>query len=159
MEILSNGYEFTVQSTKEAQEGDTVKLGIVPNSIHVMKKLRVINEFFGTITSENTVEFCGGEFEFKPTETLEKGDKVKVKIKFTDVNLTDDEKDGTIGGNITQSYYKGSYYEVQVYTDTDEDFYIDTTDEWDMNDRVGIKIDPENITVEKVVETEENEEE
>ena len=155
MEILCNDYEFTVQSTKEAKEGETVKLGFTPNSIHVMKKLRVINEFFGEITSENTVKFCGGEFEFNPTETFEKGEKVKVKVKFTDVNLTDDENDGTIGGNITQSYYKGSYYEVQVYTDTDEDFYIDTSDEWDMNDRVGIKINPENIIVEKIEETEE----
>ena len=134
MEIKCGDYEFTVQSTKEAKEGETVKLGFTPNSIHVMKKLRVINEFFGEITSENTVEFCGGEFEFKPTNQ-------------------------TIGANITQSFYKGSYYEVQVYTDTDEDFYIDTTDEWDMNDRVGIKINPENIIVEKIVETEEYEEE
>ena len=159
MEIMVNDYEFTVQSTKEAKEGETVKLGLTPNSIHVMKKLRVINEFFGNITSENTVEFCGGEFEFNPSENFEKGEKVKVKVKFTDVDLTDDENDGTIGANVTQSFYKGSYYEVQVYTDTDEDFFIDTTDEWDMNDRVGIKIKPENIIVEKIVETEENEEE
>ena len=161
MEIKCNNYEFTVQSTKEAKEGETVKLGFTPNSIHVMKKLRIINEFFGEIVSDNKVKFCGGEWEFNPQEDqpFEKGEKVKVKVKFTDIVLTDDENDGIIGANITQSFYKGSYYEVQVYTDTDEDFYIDTQDEWDMNDRVGIKINPENITLEKVVETEEYEEE
>ncbi len=161
MEILCGDYEFTVQSTKEAKEGSDVKLGFTPNSIHVMKKLRVINEFFGEITSPNTVEFCGGEFEFVPEEEnlFEKGEKVKVKIKFTDVILTDDQKDGTIGGNVTQFFYKGNYNEVQVYTDTDEDFFIDTQDEWDMNDRVGIKINPENITVEKLTESLQEEEE
>ncbi|MBO5304083.1 MAG: spermidine/putrescine ABC transporter ATP-binding protein, partial [Clostridia bacterium] len=71
--------------------------------------------------------------------------------------LTDDESDGTIGANVTQTLYKGSYYQVQIYTDTDEDFYIDTVDEWDIGDRVGVKIDKNKIIVEEYKEQDEEE--
>ena len=158
MEIEANDYQFTVQSTTESREGSTVKLYFSPDSIHVMKKLRTINEFIGTITSPTTVEFCGGEFEIQENTSLEKGDKVKVRVKFDDVILTDDEKDGVIGANVTQTLYKGAYNQVQIYTDTDEDFYIDTKDEWDINDRVGVKINPSAISIEKIEQTEDEEE-
>ena len=36
---------------------------------------------------------------------------------------------------------------MQVYTDDDDYIYVDTADEWDLNDRVGILIKPENIVV------------
>lgn len=147
MEVVSNEYEFTVQSTEGAKQGDTVRLGIKPNGIHIMKKLRTINEFDGEISGENTVDFCGGTFEFNNELGLEKGTPVTVSVPFDAVELTDDEEDGVIGANVTQSLYKGTYYQVQVYTDTDEDFYTDTPDEWDNNDRVGIKIAPDKISV------------
>jgi len=71
------------------------------------------------------------------------------------VEITDDESDGVIGANVTQSLYKGTYYQVQVYTDTDEDFYIDTVYEWDIDDRVGLKIDPDKIQLVKKEEEDE----
>lgn len=157
MEVLASGYEFTVQSTTEARPGDKVRLRIDPSGIHIMKKLRTVNEFKGEVTSESTVTFCDGEFEFNNTAALEKGTAVTVKVPFDAVELTDDEEDGVIGANVTQTLYKGTYYQVQVYTDTDEDFYIDTADEWDIDDRVGIKIDPNKITVEEFVEEESDE--
>lgn len=160
MEILANDYQFTVQSTRESSVGEKVRIGFSPKGIHVMKKLRSINEFIGKMTSKDTVEFCGGEFEIQnEDESFEKGDKVKVSVKFEDVILTDDEKDGTIGANITQTLYKGKYNQVQVYTDTDEDFYVDTKYDWDINDRVGIKINPFSLTLEKYVDEEEEDEE
>ena len=155
MEIEANGYEFTVQSTTEAFPGQTVRLGIKPDGIHIMKKLRTVNEFRGEITDIDTVEFCGGAFEFDNAEALEKGTKVKVIVPFDAVELTDDEDDGVIGANVTQTLYKGTYYQVQIYTDTDEDFYTDTTDEWDIDDRVGVKIDKSKITVEVMEESDE----
>ena len=112
-----------------------------------MKKLKTVNEYDGEITAENTVKFCGGEFEFANDDGYERGDEVRVSVPFDKIELTDDEDDGTIGANVTQTLYKGSYYQVQVYTDDDNDFLIDTKDEWDIGDRVGIKIDPRDITV------------
>lgn len=155
MEIETQGYQFTVQSTVEAKQGTKVRLGFTPNGIHVMKKLRSINEFIGRMSSPTTVEFCGGEWEVETTENFEKGDAVKVRIGFRDIELMDDENDGVIGANVTQSLYKGEYNQVQIYTDTDEDFYVVTTDDWDMNDRVGVKIKPNAIQLEKFIEAEE----
>ena len=155
MEIEANGYEFTVQSTKERQTGTVIRMGIKPDGIHIMKKLRSVNEFYGEVTSEDTVYFCGGEFAFDNKDSIEKGERVKVKVGFDAITLTDDESDGVIGANVTQSVYKGNYYQVQVYTDTDEDFYIDTADEWDNNDRVGILIDKSKIKVTKAEDEDE----
>ena len=158
MEVEANGYEFTVQSTTEAKPGANVRLGIKPDGIHIMKKLRTINEFKGEVSGENTVDICGGTFEFDNKDGLEKGTAVKVSVGFDGVELTDDESDGVIGAFVTQTLYKGTYYQVQIYTDTDEDFYIDTTDEWDIGDRVGVRLDPAKIKAEPLAEEAENEE-
>ncbi len=150
MEILAENYEFTVQNTVEYAVGETVWLSIEPNGIHIMKKLKVTNEFDGVVSSDDTVELCGGTFGFVNALGLEKGDEVRVKIPFDKIDLTDDESDGAVGANVTQTFYKGSYYQVQVYTDDDHEFFIDTVDEWDIGDRVGIKIAPEDIAVERI---------
>lgn len=157
MIVLFGGYEFTVQSTKEARPGERVRLKIEPGGFHIMKKLRTINEFRGEIVGDGVVRFCDGDFEFSGGEEFEKGDAVRVSVDFGSVELTDDEEDGVIGANVTQTLYKGTYYQVQVYTDTDEDFYVDTPDEWDLDDRVGINIAPEHIKVERLEEEEDEE--
>ncbi|MEG9429416.1 MAG: ABC transporter ATP-binding protein [Christensenellaceae bacterium] len=147
MEVAAEGYEFTVQSQKEFKKGAKVSLEISPDSIHIMKKMLTINKHIGEVTGENLVTFCGGEFEI-PTDGFEQGDEVIVYVPFTAITLTDDEKDGVIGANVTQSLYKGTYYQVQVFTDSDDDFYIDTSDEWDMDDRVGVNIDGGQVKLE-----------
>lgn len=152
MEIMASGYQFTVQNTVEFTPGSKVYLSVEPNGIHIMKKLKTVNEFDGEILSESTVGFCDGAFEFENDGTLSRGDEVRVKIPFDKVELTDDEDDGIIGANVTQTLYKGSYYQVQVYTDDDQDFFVDTVDEWDIGDRVGIIVKPSDIVVEKKTE-------
>ena len=42
---------------------------------------------------------------------------------------------------------KGNHYHLTVFTDWDEDIFVDTNDVWDDGDRVGIRIAPENIRV------------
>ncbi len=158
MEVECSGYEFTVQNTKEFLPGQNVRLGIAPDSIHIMKKLRTINQFEGEISDEENVWFCEADFPVASTQGFEKKDKVKVLVPFDAVELTDYEDDGTIGGNVSQTLYKGTYYQVQVYTDTDEDFYVDTADEWDIGDRVGIKVDPNKIILQPAEEDEDEEE-
>jgi spermidine/putrescine transport system ATP-binding protein len=129
--------------------GERVEIAIPPNGIHIMKKMRTVNEFVTDVTGEDTVRIAGGDFTFINAQGLEKGDRVRVTVPFDKITLTDSDDDGTVGGNISQSYYKGAYYQVQVYTDADEDFYLDTTDEWDLGDRVGIVIAPEDIRIER----------
>lgn len=145
--VETDGYEFTAQNTIGATVGEKVSISVPPNGIHIMKRLRTINEFITTVTSDTTIELCGGDFKFINDLGLSKGDRVRLQIPFDKISLTDNEEDGIIGGNVSQSLYKGEYYQVQVYTDTDEDFYLDTTDEWDIDDRIGIMIKPEDIKV------------
>jgi len=148
MEVLASDYDFTVQSQKEFKQGQKVSLSVEPNSIHIMKKMLTINKYLGSVSGENKVTFADGEFDV-PTDGFEVGDDVIVYVPFNAVELTDYEEDGVIGANVTQSLYKGTYYQVQVYTDNDVDFYIDTADEWDMDDRVGIKVDGSKVKLEK----------
>ena len=154
MNVATAEYEFTVQSTECFKTGSKVELKIKPDGIHIMKKMRTVNETISSVDGENTVDFHGGSFEFINNEELEKGDRVKISVAFDKIELTDDERDGIIGGNIGQSLYKGTYYLVQVYTDDDDDIFVDTADEWDIDDRVGILIKPEDLKVEKYDESE-----
>lgn len=147
MNVKSCDYEFTVQHTDERVPGTKVRLGIDPDGIHIMKKLRTENAYIGEVSGEDTVDFLGGTFAFDNAAGLEKGARVRVTVPFGAVELTDDEEDGTIGGNVAATLYKGSYYQVQVYTDDDNDIFTDTRDEWDIGDRVGIRIAPEKMTV------------
>ncbi len=158
MGVMSDEYEFTVQSTTEFAPGREVRLRIQPDSIHIMKKLRTVNKFGGEISGDDTVFFCGADFDCPQASEFEKKDKVDVYVPFDAVELTDDESDGVIGGNVAQTLYKGTYYQVQVYTDTDEDFYVDTPDEWDIGDRVGIIIDSGKIRLERAEEEDDDEE-
>ncbi len=156
MEVMANNYEFTIQSQKEFKPGAKVSLEIDPDSIHIMKKMLTENKHKGVVSKENIVSFCGGDLEI-PTDGFEVGDEVVIHTPFNAIELMDDETDGFVGANVTQSLYKGTYYQVQVYTNTDEDFYIDTPDEWDMDDRVGVKIDTSKVILEKYVEAQDEE--
>ncbi|MDR2202540.1 MAG: ABC transporter ATP-binding protein [Clostridiales bacterium] len=152
MIVATPEYEFTVQSTSGRKAGEKVALAVLPAGIHIMKKMLTVNTFITEVTGENTVSIGGGDFEFNNNGEFERGERVIVEVPFNKISLTDDESDGVIGGNIGQSYYKGAYYQIQVYTDDDSDLYLDTADEWDMDDRVGILIDKDGISVKKYVE-------
>ncbi len=141
--------EIIIHDNVEVKDGDTVGLYIKPFDFHIMHKSRLINELTATVASENEVEFCDGKFVC--TAQLPDVDtEVRVKVDFDDVELTDDEADGTIGATIISAIYKGSYWQYIVRTDTYYDFFVDNDYEWSIGDRVGIKIAPEKIIVEEV---------
>jgi spermidine/putrescine transport system ATP-binding protein len=143
--LLANENELIAHDTDTYDVGETVGLYIKPFDLHIMHKTRIINEIETEITAENQVEICGGQFEC--VTSLPAGTPVTVKIDFDDVELTDDEADGVIGGNISSSIYKGSYYQCIVKTDDNYNFFVDTDDDWLKGDRVGIKIAPEKIII------------
>ncbi len=153
MNVLCGDYEFTVQSTSSSEVGDLVKLHIAPNGIHIMKKTRTTNEYITHVDGVDTFNFHGASVEFNNHQHFSKGDKIKVSIGFDQIELLDDERAGMIGGNIGASLYKGAYYQVQVYTDDYNYMLLNTDIEWDLRDRVGIKINTDLITVEQYVDT------
>ena len=144
--------EIIIHDNVEVNTSDTIGLYIKPFDFHIMHKSRLINELEGEIWEENVVQFCDGKFPC--VSTLEEGTKVRVKVDFDDVELTDDEDDGTIGATVISSIYKGSYWQYIVRTDTYYDFFVDNDYEWSIGDRVGIRIAPDKIIIEEVKDEE-----
>lgn len=142
--------EIIIHDNVKVEEGDKIGLYIKPFDFHIMHKSRLINTFDGTMYDENVVEFCDGRFQC--TSNLPENTPVRVSVDFDDVELTDDEEDGTIGATVISSIYKGSYWQYIVRTDTYDDFFVDNDYEWSLGDRVGIKIAAEKIVVEEVKE-------
>lgn len=144
--------EIIIHDNVEVKAGDTIGLYIKPFDFHIMHKSRIINTLEGEIYDENVVEFCDGRFDC--VTNLPAGTRVKITVDFDDVELTDDEEDGTIGATIISAIYKGSYWQYIVRTDDYYDFFVDNDYEWTLNDRVGIKIAPDKIILEQIVEDE-----
>ena len=96
------------------------------------------------------MEFLGCEFECLPQKGLQAGDNVEVSIDFDNVILEDNEEDGRLTGEVKFILYKGNHYHLTVFTDWDEDIFVNTNDVWDDGDRVGITIAPEHIRLNKL---------
>jgi len=152
MLLTPEGYEFMVQDYHTFDVGQQVGLIIKPMDIHVMKKERVINTFEGKLIDPTHVEFLGTTFECKEVMGIESGSSVQVEVDFRDVILEDNEEDGILTGDVKFILYKGNHYHLTVFTDWNEDIFVDTQDVWDDGDRVGIFIAPEHIRIVKPVE-------
>ena len=144
------GFELMVQDYHSFEAGREVGLLVKPFDIHVMKKERTCNTFEGKMIDETHVEFLGCEFECMPHEGIVPGDNVEVKIDFNHVILEDNEEDGKLTGEVKFILYKGNHYHLTVFSDWDEDIYVDTNDVWDDGDRVGITILPKHICLNKL---------
>ena len=144
------GFELMVQDYHSFEAGREVGLLVKPFDIHVMKKERTCNTFEGKMIDETHVEFLGCEFECMPHDGIVPGDNVEVKIDFNHVILEDNEEDGKLTGEVKFILYKGNHYHLTVFTDWDEDIFVDTNDVWDDGDRVGITIAPEYIRLNKL---------
>jgi hypothetical protein len=112
-----------------------------------MEKEFVTNEIKTVTTGENTISIGDADFEFVSAETFEKGMPVTAVIDFNKIELTDDENEANLGGNITSIIYKGTYCEAKVWLDNDTSLIVHTPYEWDDNDRVGIVIKKDDIKV------------
>ena len=144
------GFELMVQDYHSFEAGREVGLLVKPFDIHVMKKERTCNTFEGKMIDETHVEFLGCEFECLPHDGIVPGDNVEVKIDFDHVILEDNEEDGKLTGEVKFILYKGNHYHLTVFTDWDEDIYVDTNDVWDDGDRVGITILPKHVRLSKL---------
>ena len=152
--IQVGDYEFTVNSVENYANGTNVGLEIKPPSIHIMEKDCVVNEIKTTMTSDTTVNIGGVDFDVIPDGNFAKGDLVTAFIEFKHIEFTDDQEDGRVGANVTSLIYKGTRYEVKVWTDNDIPLIAESEFELDIDDRVGILIKPEHIRLEKREEVE-----
>ena len=141
------GYEFMVQDYHCFDAGQEVGLLVKPFDIHVMKKERICNTFEGKMVDATHVEFLGCTFECREVSGIDSEAPVQVEVDFDRVILEDNEEDGRLTGEVKFILYKGNHYHLTVFTDWDENIFVDTNDVWDDGDRVGIRIAPENIRV------------
>lgn len=148
MVVLCHGYEFVVQDYHAFEAGTEVGMLVKPFDIHIMKKERICNTFEGKLIDETHVEFLGCEFECAPVDLqrVPLGD-VLVDVDFGKINLLDNAEDGMLTGEVKFILYKGNHYHLTVWSDWDENVFVDTNDVWDDGDRVGISIPPEDIRV------------
>ncbi|MCC8171424.1 MAG: ABC transporter ATP-binding protein [Parabacteroides sp.] len=141
------GYEFLVQDYHSFAVGQEVGLLVKPFDIHVMKKERLCNNYEGKLIDATHVEFLGMAFECAEVTGIQPGAPVQVQFGFGDVVLHDNQEDGMLTGEVKFILYKGNHYHLTVFTDWDEDMFVDTQDVWDNADRVGITIPPHCIRV------------
>lgn len=150
MAVAVDDYEIIVQDYHAFEAGTEVGLLIKPFDIHIMKKERTCNTFEGSMKDETHVEFLGCEFECKPVDMSDSSkdwQNVTVEVDFDKVVLHDNEEDGTLTGEVKFILYKGNHYHLTVFSDWDEDVFVDTNDVWDDGDRVGISIPADAIRI------------
>ena len=158
--------EVVIQTTENYDENIIVSISIDPDNIHIMEKEFVSNVYSDAwIDKNNRVVISEEPFECDVTQLIpnshldEEGyliDQNGVKYDLTDadviaeidlhdIEVIDNEEDGTVSGEIISIIYKGDHYQIIVRTEEDEDFVIDTEYTWNENDKVGVKIAPNKI--------------
>ena len=150
MAVAVGDYEFLVQDYHAFEAGSEVGLLIKPMDIHIMQKERVCNTFEASMMDETHVEFLGCEFECPRVDMSDSSrdwKNVKVEVDFDKVILQDNEEDGMLTDEVKFILYKGNHYHLTVFSDWDENVFVDTNDVWDDGDRVGITIPAEAIRV------------
>ena len=114
-----------------------------------MHKERTCNTFEGEIVDETHVRFLGETFECLQQEGFAAGDKVKVEVAFSKIDLIDHPEEGMLSGDVYFLLYKGDHYHLTIMTDDGDHIWVDTNDIWDKGDLVGINIAPQDIKIVK----------
>ena len=152
-----NGYEFLIQNYKHFEVGQTIGMSVIPDNIHIMKKERTSNVFEAKLCGNGAIEFLGCEFCNGFSAEAEAGiataekqnkDSITAYVPFDQIELFDNEQDGTFTGDISFILYKGNHYHLTIDTDWGEKIYVDTQDVWDLGDHVGVAIPASGINVE-----------
>ena len=146
------GYELMIQDYNAFAPDSQVGLIIRPADIQVMHKERTCNTFEGEMVDETHVKFLWETFECLPQTDFKPGEKVKVQVEFSKVDLIDHQEDGKLQGDVFFLIYKGDHYHLTILTDDRDRIWVDTTDVWDKGDLVGINIAPQDIKIVKLNE-------
>ena len=144
------GYELMIQDYNAFEPGSEVGLFIKPADIQVMHKERTHNTFEGEMIDETHVRFLEeAELECPAVSGVNAGDKVKVEVDFSKVELTDYPDNSMLSGEVHFLLYKGDHYHLTIKTEYGDFIWVDTNDIWDKGDLVGINIVPKDIKITK----------
>ena len=130
-------------------EGRTQQIGTPediynePQNAFVADFIGESNIFNGMMTGHLKARFCGGEFDC--VDDYEEGTHITAVVRPEDVEITAPEK-GTIVGVVDSVIFKGIHYEITVLSGKNE-MVIQTVHSAREGDRVGMRVDPENIHI------------
>ena len=130
-------------------EGKTQQIGTPediynePQNAFVADFIGESNIFNGVMTGHLRARFCGGEFAC--VDDYEEGTHITAVVRPEDVEITAPEK-GTIVGTVDSVIFKGMHYEITVVSGRNE-MVIQTVHNANVGDRVGMRVDPENIHI------------
>ena len=101
------------------------------------------NIFNGIMTGKLKARFSGGEFDC--VDDIEKGTHITAVVRPEDVIIVPPGQ-GTIDGVVTSVIFKGIHYEITVESGKNE-MVIQSVHSATVGDRVGMKVDPDNIHI------------
>ena len=160
--------EVVAQSTKDYELDSSVYLDVEPENIQIMKKELTKNLYpEAWLDKNNKLIISDAEFEVDVTQLLkgshvdedlyliaENGKKydlddadVIAEIGLGDIEVVDGYDNGNANGVVVSTMYIGDHYQVIIRTEEEEDFVVDTQDNWLEGDLVSVIVKPEKITL------------
>lgn len=163
--VVSGKNEMVIQSVHSATPGNTIGMKVDPDNIHVMIAEDNTNIFTAEINKNYNLEYNGSEIAaditgiIKGSRRLEDGSvadargeivdtekvRIEVAIKPQDIVMTDEHESGIVDGYISNLIYKGDHYSYVIHTDLGQDFVVDDEYLWNMEDHVGLLMDPSKM--------------
>ena len=160
--------EVVAQSTKDYDLDSTVYIDVEPANIQIMKKELTKNLYpEAWLDKNNKLIISDAEFDVDVTQLLKgshvdeelylisaEGKKydlddadVIAEIGLGDIEIVDGYDNGNANGEIISTIYIGDHWQVLVRTAEEEDFVVDTQDNWNEGDLVSVIVKPEKISL------------
>ena len=160
--------EVVAQSTKDYDLDSTVYIDVEPANIQIMKKELTKNLYpEAWLDKNNKLIISDAEFDVDVTQLLKgshvdeelylisaEGKKydlddadVIAEIGLGDIEIVDGYDNGNANGVIISTIYIGDHWQVLVRTAEEEDFVVDTQDNWNEGDLVSVIVKPEKISL------------
>lgn len=165
--MQSGKNEIVARSTRAANVGDRVGIRVEPDGIHIMIAEDHTNTFLVDINKDYRLEYNGKLLHASLTKLIKGGKRqedgsivdgngevidinrlrIQASIQPEDIEMTDNQEEGLVQGNISNLIYLGEHYLYIIHTDDlEQDFAVYDEDLWNMGDRVGLIMPTEKMT-------------
>ncbi|MDO5132201.1 MAG: polyamine ABC transporter ATP-binding protein [Eubacteriales bacterium] len=143
-EALTMSDKIVVMSEGRTQQiGTPEDIYNEPKNAFVADFIGESNIFNGMMTRHLRARFCGGEWTC--VDDYEEGTHITAVVRPEDVEIVPPGT-GTINGVVDSVIFKGIHYEITVLSGRNE-IVIQTVHSAKAGDRVGLRVDPENIHI------------
>ena len=158
--------EMMIQSVNAPKVGERVGMRLDPENIHIMSAEDHTNTFPVDINRDYRLEYNGQLLHASLTKLIKGGKRLEdgtlvdgngeaidlnrtrvlASIQPGDIEMTDNQEEGLVQGNISNLIYQGDHYLYVIHTELEQDFVVYDEDLWNMEDRVGLIMPVEKMT-------------